>query len=322
MRTIDLFLCLLLTCLAAAVPGCAGVHPHDRRQDARVTLVSFGSVQGELVTCGCHASPKGGLARRAVVIDSLVAKGEPFLHLELGDFAKLDDVTGDFETRFLWRTLETERLDAVCPGPRELNFWGTVRDLLSHSRVPLVSSNLTVKVDGREVPLGREYEILPVDGVRVGLISLLGSAEFAAVAPTDGTEFGIRPPLEVARELIPRLRRKADLVVLLSQMNSAETDQLLAQVPGIDVALYGQGAQYREEAERKSGTICNETGIRGQYAGELTLIVDPKNRVIDFGSRNRALGNLAPEDEEIAKRVTEAQEKVKELRAAARDRNP
>jgi 2',3'-cyclic-nucleotide 2'-phosphodiesterase (5'-nucleotidase family) len=92
----------LLAGLIALTAGCAALHPGGRKQNASVTLVSFGSLQGELVTCGCHASPKGGLARRATMVDSLAARAEPFLHLELGDFSKIDEDSGDFETRFIW----------------------------------------------------------------------------------------------------------------------------------------------------------------------------------------------------------------------------
>jgi hypothetical protein len=76
--------------LLSTTPARAGRH-----QNSDVTLVSFGSMQGELVTCGCHASPKGGLARRSAIIDSLVTAKNPFLHLELGDVSKIDDISGE-----------------------------------------------------------------------------------------------------------------------------------------------------------------------------------------------------------------------------------
>jgi 2',3'-cyclic-nucleotide 2'-phosphodiesterase (5'-nucleotidase family) len=104
----------------------------------------------------------------------------------------------------------------------------------------------------------------------------------------------------------------------MSQLNEADTDRLIVSVPGIDVALYGQNASWKDEAERKGQTICNETGARGQCAGVLRLVIDPQGDVVDFGSGNLALGNLVPKDPVIAKLVSETQDEAKQLHEEVR----
>jgi hypothetical protein len=96
-----------------------------------------------------------------------VPPGARFLHLELGDFAKIDDANGDFETRFIWNVLERTKVSAMSPGPRELTMWNTIEPLRDNGRIPFVSSNLTVKRGG----------ILIVDPA--GGVSEFGSRNFA-----------------------------------------------------------------------------------------------------------------------------------------------
>lgn len=243
-----------------------------------------------------------------------MAEQRPFLHVELGDFAKIDDVTGDFETRFIWDVLEATKVSAVSPGPRELTLWNTFEQLRAKGTIPVVSSNLTIKRGGSENQVGLPYLVIPVNGVKVAILALMGGAEVAGVRAPEGVEFGFKDPFEVAAALVPKLKQQADLVVLMSQMSTADTDRLLQAVPGIGVALYGQRAGWEQTARKKGSTICQETGTRGQYSGELVVIVDPQGQIVDYGSQNATLDKEVPEDQDILKQVNETTEKCKAMR--------
>ena len=86
-------------------------------------------------------------------------------------------------------------------------------------------------------------------------------------------------------------------------MSPQETDDLLRKVSGIDVALYGRNPGWKERAEKIAATITQQTGLRGQYVGQLVLIVDPDGRIVDWGSRNVALDAKIPENAEVAAAV-------------------
>jgi calcineurin-like phosphoesterase len=238
--------------------------------------------------------------------------------LELGDFAKIDDVTGDFETRFVWDVLEKTKVSAVSPGPRELTLWNTFEQLRERGTIPVVSTNLTVKRSGTESRVGLPYLIIPINGVKVAVFALMGGAELAGARAPEGVEFGFEDPFETASKLVPKLRQEADLVVLMSEMSTADTDRLVQSVPGITVALYGQRAGWEQNARKKGETICQETGMRGQYSGELVVIVDPAGQVVDFGSKNLTLDKEVPEDPDILRQVNETNDKTKVMREDVR----
>jgi hypothetical protein len=131
-------------------------------------------------------------------------------------------------------------------------------------------------------------------------------------------EFAFQDPFQLAASLVPVVRKQADVVVLMSEMSPSDTDRLIQTVPGIDVALYGQRPSYEETAKKTGTTIVNQTGTRGQYAGRLTLIIDPDGKITDFGSQNVGLDKAIPEDEAMTKAVTDATNKATQIRTDSR----
>lgn len=238
-------------------------------------------------------------------------------------------MTGDYETRFIWDTLEKMDVAGLTPGPRELTAWTTFHELADRGTIPVIASNVALKgksegsaggAGGGLVPIGVPYKIYAVNGLKVAAFSLLGGTEFAQVRPPEGVEFDFKDPFQVAGTLVPELRRKADLVVLLSEMAPGDTDRLLQAVPGIDVALYGQRPQFEQEAKKVGETVANQAGSRGQYLGQLVLIVDPEGKVVEFGSQNAPLDKAFPEVDTIVRLIEEANEKTKQLRTESRDK--
>ncbi len=248
------------------------------------------------------------------MIDSLTAQGKTFALMDLGDFMSTEAAVGELKTRFIWKTMEQMGYVASTPGVRELMNWPLYSELLSGSSIRPVSSNLVVIENGVERPAGLEKMVVPVGGVRVGLLALIGGSEVASVQRPAGIDFRHLSPLEAAQRIVPELRKEAEVVVLMSELSSQETDDLLKQVPGIDVALYGRQPAWKDRAEKVFNSVTQQTGLRGQYVGQLVLIVDPEGRVVEWGSRNLPLDQTAfPEKAEVAAAVKQVEDKAKEL---------
>lgn len=227
-------------------------------------------------------------------------------------------MSGAYESTISWDIFEKMGVDAMSPGPRELTLWKTFQELKDRGTIPVVNANITVKEGGAESPIGESWHLFTVNGVKLGVFSLMGGSELATVRAPEGVEFGFRDPTETAAELVPRIAGQADVVVLMSQLSTADTDRLIQAVPGIDVALYGQRALWQQNATVKGRTVCSETSTRGQYHGELVLIVGPDGDVVDHGSFNRALETDVAEKQEILRLVTETAETVKRMREDVR----
>ncbi len=269
-------------------------------------IVSFGSLRGDLTPCGCRI-PRGGLPRRSQVIKSLEESGTPYLHLDLGDFTKEDEVSGEFVTGFLWKAFQAMNVHAVGVGPMELNAWPQFEAFLKSGEIPVIASNVSIRIDGETRPIGEQYRVFDRDGVRVAVFCLMGDEEFAGVEPPDGISFVFENPRAKAQSLIPRMKKEADLVILMSQMSPAATDSFLLEVSGIDVALYGQRAVWRPQASKVGDTIVNQTGMKGEYLGRLALVPGSDRSIHSFHSRNAALDHTHPDDPVVGAMTEEAE---------------
>ncbi len=105
-----------------------------------------------------------------------------------------------------------------------------------------------------------------------------------------------------------------------SPIRSIATNLTVAEVPGIDVALYGREPKWVDVARTVSQTIVQQTGNRGAQLGELVLIVDPAGRIVEWGSRNDALGPSYGEDLDVAAQVERIENKAKEMITADQQR--
>lgn len=297
--------------------GCAGTSPGDRRvMNTEVVILSFGSVLGYFHTEGGHAGNVGGLARRAALVRSLREKSGEILHLDLGDFTATPEAVDRGEwvsTEAVWDGVIAMGLDATIPGANELTDWRAYQSRVEASGVPVVCSNLLVREGDRAEPVGRASLVVQVNGVRVALFGLVGEGAVGEAHPPRDLEFQRRPAVEVARALVPELRERADLVVLMSQLDDDEIEGLLDAVPGIDVVLCGRKVPWVQELTREHATIVQRTGIRGQYAGCLHLVVDPVGQVVYAVADNHRLGSDAPSDAVIEQQVDSL---VAEFRAA------
>jgi 2',3'-cyclic-nucleotide 2'-phosphodiesterase/3'-nucleotidase len=208
-------------------------------------------------------------------------------------------------------------VDATTPGPRELQYWTLYRELMGRKDLEVVSSNLTMVENGQEVPVGVPYKIVQRNGLDIGLIGLIGGTQFSGTKLPEGVEVRWSDPFEAAKRVVPEIRDQVDLVVLMSQMSHGDTDKLIQEVEGIDVALYGNNAPWREDAEMVGDTVTNATGTRGQYLGHLMLIIGPDGELVDYGAFNEQVIEPLPERSAMAEKVAALETKQKEIRDAA-----
>ncbi len=85
-----------------------------------------------------------------------------------------------------------------------------------------------------------------------------------------------KDPIETAATLVPKLRREAGLVIVLSHLDEQQNERLADEVPGITAILGGRTYAPSESAwvAPRTGTIVTYPGAQGEYLGVLRLDVD------------------------------------------------
>jgi hypothetical protein len=97
-------------------------------------------------------------------------------------------------------------------------------EMRRRANFPFLSANLT---DAHDKLLFDPYIVLNVNGLRVAVFGLIDSGIKADRIP-GGHKLAVRDPYDVARELVPRLRKeeKADFVILLTDMVGVQCRRL------------------------------------------------------------------------------------------------
>jgi len=183
----------------------------------------------------------GGAARRATLIRQ--TRSQATDHVFLLDSG--DTTFGRTPTAKAFRgaadveMMNTIGYDVMAPGNHEFE-WHSEDTLRNReaSKFPWVCANLVEEKTGKLFT--QPYVVREVDGVRI--------AFFGLIAPlvndpryVGARELGLKAvdPVETAKNLIPELRQKADIVILLSHLGTTPDVELAEAVPGIDAVLGG-----------------------------------------------------------------------------------
>ena len=98
----------------------------------------------------------------------------------------------------------------------------------------------------------------------------------------------VQPPEQVLGVLIPKVRRYANIIVVLADLTSDEIDSLTRA--GLDIDLLVGGRIANEQIPSKvDRTIVTSAGRYGRGVGRLQLGLDAQGRITQFAGRVHVL---------------------------------
>jgi len=135
---------------------------------------------------------------------------------------------------------------------------------------PFLCSNLVDEASGKN--LFQTFLIKEINGLRIGLFSLLSPDFFTN--PSDPRKKGLsfHPPVETAQVMVQELRPKTDLIILLSHLGYAKDMELAQKVQGIHVISGGHTGINLPYPPVIKNAIILQTASRGMFGGKLDLI--------------------------------------------------
>jgi 5'-nucleotidase/UDP-sugar diphosphatase len=282
------------------------------------TLLRFIPALAILFLCGCAALPHGefaapqaltilhtndhhgrfwknakgeyGLAARKTLVDAVRAEARAkdghVLLLDAGDIN-----TGVPESDMLdaepdIRGMNAMGYDAMAVGNHEFdNPLAVLRKQERWMDFPLLAANI---YDSSGQRLFAAYHLFRLRNLTVAVFGLTTETTAIVGNPENIKGLTFRPAVDEARELVPQLRRQADVVVALTHLGYAESElpgipqtgsEILARaVPGIDLIVDGHSHTQLDAPVLENGTIIVQAGEYGKYVGRVDLLRD-KDRV-------------------------------------------
>jgi 5'-nucleotidase/UDP-sugar diphosphatase len=228
-------------------------------------------------------SDVGGFAAQSALVNIVRAevekKGGHTLLLSAGDVNTGDmlDAEPDF------KIMNMIGYDAMTIGNHEFD---KPRDVLMKQQgwaeFPFLAANIAKKNTGET--LFEPYIIKNLDGLRVAIIGLITEETPILVVPDHVKDLEFKSTIETAKELVPKLRNEADVVIALTHMGFYEESggkykapgvfRLAREVQGIDAIVDGHSHTAVKELKKINNTVLVQAGEWSKYVGRLDLTID------------------------------------------------
>jgi 2',3'-cyclic-nucleotide 2'-phosphodiesterase (5'-nucleotidase family) len=253
------------------------------------------------------------LARRATAIAQLKEQNEHVLLLDSGEslFRGGYSIESDNPKQgaLIVAAMNALGYDAMALGERDLGApLSTVQARLEEAGFPILSANVRSSVvEGKEaLPNVQPYLLYNVGGHTVAIVG--------ATSETAGQRLealGLDVPQDVLAavgQAVKEAQRRADVVVVLSNLEQSEVEALAQTIPGIDVIIgVYRGGQLAPIAlpGAEGQVVFQASGRQGERLGVLTLHLDARGQVTSFEGRPLTLTDAYADDPEILQLIRE-----------------
>ena len=251
--------------------------------------------------CGCKVNI-GGLPLRAGLVKELREKNKNILLLDGGDSIRGDANLPALRAETSMKALDLMKYDGLNIADGELSLGlEFFRKLQEKATFPLLSANLYKN----EKPLGQTYIVKKFAGFNVGIIGLVSPSYFyPELLNKEG--FEVKNPEAILKEILPRVKGQADIIILLSHLGKNETTLLLQKVPGVDVAIIGHDTGILNQPEMLTKTILVQNSMQGKFLGILDLTIGKRGNIENYtGSMVGINEGTTPSDTEVLTLIRE-----------------
>lgn len=241
----------------------------------------------------------GGMAQLATLIEQTRAKAQTSFLFDAGDIftGALSKATYGKLPFDLYSSMGYE---CMTLGNHEFEYgWRKLLDSKQRARFPVLNANIFYK--NTDINYGQSYTILEKDGVRIGLIGVMGIEAFKnTIYPGNVKELEVRNPIPIVQKLVNQLKPEVDVVVVLTHQNKSAPMQsdkevdldvqrgfdedyaMAGAVEGIDIILGGHSDHglWQPVKHPKTGTLIGITFGQGKYLGYMKLAIDKTTKKV------------------------------------------
>jgi 2',3'-cyclic-nucleotide 2'-phosphodiesterase (5'-nucleotidase family) len=190
--------------------------------------------------------------------------------------------------------------DAVAIGDDDLSLGKNfLLELARKAKFPILSSNLFDEESNKL--LFQPYVIKEMDGLRIGIFSLLAPDTFTS--PSDPRKKGliIQDPIETARATVKQLSSQTDFIILLSHLGYPKDIELSQAVLGIHMIVGGHSGVHLSNPPIFKDTIILQTSSKGMYAARLDLtLLNNKASFYNITTKRSLEANLSKFQSQLA----------------------
>lgn len=220
--------------------------------------------------------------------------------------------------------------DAITLGNHEFEYgWETLKQNMPRAAYPVLNAN--IKFEQNNAPFSQPYTIIERDGVKVGVIGVMGiDAFYNTMWKGHRKGLTIDDPIKTTQYWVDKIRDEVDLIVVLTHQNKTapmQTDkeadpevqrgfdedyEMAGKLKGVDVIFGGHSDHglWKPVVHPKTGTVIGLTFGQGKYLGYTKFSVDT-----DKQTAKLLEGKLIPVEADKLARDSKTSDLISEARA-------
>lgn len=248
--------------------------------------------------------PLGGVAYLAARAMEL-RREKPTLLLAAGDMIQGNNWANLSQGESVVELMNAMKFDAMVVGNHEFDFGQEVlKKRISESRFPVLGAN----VEGLEGL--KPYVIKELNGIKIAVIGIVTEETPVSTHPRNVSGLRFSPPPEVLARLVPELRQKANVIIVLSHIGHAADRSLAENVKGIDVIVGGHSHTKIMKPARIGSTWIGQAWEHGKALGVMDLTLKDGKVVAAEGPLEEIKPIPGREDRAIQSLVEKYRQKV------------
>ncbi len=240
--------------------------------DEKISIINTADIHGHIVfdedTGGYYTLEEVetimGMPLMKYFINEIRKKNKDALLLDSGDMFHGTNEANIEEGKGVVEVANLMGYDAMTPGNHDFDF-GIARLLKIRSQLnfPILSAN--IYKEGR--PLFEEYKIFQVRGKKIGVFGLTVQDALSYTNSRETYGVTLEDPMKAAERVVPILKKKADVVILISHLGYDADEALVKRVNGIDLILCGHYHALYKKVQRVNNTCLVEAGAYSTHVG-------------------------------------------------------
>ena len=274
----------------------------------QVTIAHANDVHGHIVED--KNQKEFGYAKIATLVNEWRKENENFLLLDAGDTFQGTVYVNQFQGESVVPILNHLGFNMMAAGNHEFDFGYEqllmLRDMLKH---PIVSANV-IKEDGKEL-LTPVYKV-EIGGKTFAIFSIVAEDTPILTHPDNVKGLTFKNPVEVAKALVPELKKEADHVIALTHVGVEVDREIAKNVPGIDLIIGGHSHTKLDKPEIVNGTYILQDWEYGKSLGRADLYYLDKE-LVAFSGGIKEYDESVQADPEVEKMVQEITQKIDEV---------
>lgn len=237
-----------------------------KSEESSVTILFTNNSNGKLINCNCRNDPFGGLSERISFIREFRKNNRDFLLLDSGGY--FDLLRAEKNGGLILDLMEKMGYDAYGLGDQEI-YHGidSFLKIIGGYKDRIINASLMIN----QHKVFKEYSIFEKSGVKIGIIGLLSDNSVRFIPPEALQSVKIENPDTTLNKLLPELRKKADYIIILSQMGYEEDKKIAGKWKNIDLIIGGHSQTLLNKEVEINKTKIVQAGKNAGRIGEIKI---------------------------------------------------